>query len=151
MATAVNEEGSRHVAEGCRRARAGLIYLSTDFVFDGAKQSPYVETDPAAPLSVYGRSKLGGEQAVQAIQGYFAAVGVKAKIQTAEWAVYNKQAGAFQVQTMRLASAGNGERSFPNGHSASPKVRLRTRQSPWILRLARNTSTPGRSGGCGSS
>ncbi len=74
MATAVNEEGSRHVAEGCRRARAGLIYLSTDFVFDGAKQSPYVETDPAAPLSVYGRSKLGGEQAVQAIAPRWAIV-----------------------------------------------------------------------------
>ena len=74
MATAVNEVGTRRVAEGCRRAGAGLVYLSTDFVFDGTKSAPYVETDTAAPISAYGRSKLEGERAVQAIAPRWAIV-----------------------------------------------------------------------------
>jgi dTDP-4-dehydrorhamnose reductase len=65
MAMAVNAEGTRRVAEGCRRVGAGMVYVSTDFVFDGAKGAPYVEGDAPVPLSAYGRSKLAGEQAVR--------------------------------------------------------------------------------------
>jgi dTDP-4-dehydrorhamnose reductase len=54
----VNGEGTRRVAEGCH-AVGGMVYLSTDYVFDGQKGAPCVETDPAAPLSVYdGRNWL---------------------------------------------------------------------------------------------
>jgi dTDP-4-dehydrorhamnose reductase len=60
-AFAVNALGTRHVADAARLANAQVCYVSTDYVFDGTKPEPYVEWDPPAPRSVYGRSKLGGE------------------------------------------------------------------------------------------
>lgn len=64
-AYAVNSEGTRSVALACKNAHAALIYISTDFVFDGRKKKPYRETDAVAPLGIYGDSKLKGERAVQ--------------------------------------------------------------------------------------
>jgi dTDP-4-dehydrorhamnose reductase len=57
----VNALGTRHVAEAAHHVGAHLLYLSTDYVFDGVKPEPYVEWDTANPQSVYGRSKWGGE------------------------------------------------------------------------------------------
>ena len=62
---ATNAEGMRHVALGALRCRAKVVYLSTDYVFDGKKRGPYLENDPPNPLNVYGRSKWKGEQYVQ--------------------------------------------------------------------------------------
>ncbi|MFQ6672484.1 MAG: SDR family oxidoreductase, partial [Candidatus Tectimicrobiota bacterium] len=64
-AFAVNVEGTRHVAEAAAAEGARLLYVSTDYVFDGDKGSPYKEEDEPAPLSVYGASKLAGERVVQ--------------------------------------------------------------------------------------
>jgi dTDP-4-dehydrorhamnose reductase len=58
----VNGEGTRHVAEGAHRSGASILYVSTDYVFDGTKGSPYVETDPAASVNFYGLTKLFGER-----------------------------------------------------------------------------------------
>ncbi len=65
-AFAVNAEGTGHVALAVSRCRAKMVYLSTDYVFDGNKREPYLESDSPHPLNVYGCSKLRGEQYVQA-------------------------------------------------------------------------------------
>ncbi|MEO3430331.1 dTDP-4-dehydrorhamnose reductase [Pelagibius sp. CAU 1746] len=66
LAMAVNRDGAAHLAQACRDGGAALIQLSTDYVFDGLKGAGYREGDPVRPLSVYGRGKLAGEEAVRA-------------------------------------------------------------------------------------
>ena len=61
-----NEIGPAVLAKLCAGANVPLIHFSTDYVFDGRKSGGYVEDDPVAPLGVYGRTKLGGEEAVRA-------------------------------------------------------------------------------------
>jgi dTDP-4-dehydrorhamnose reductase len=57
----VNALGARNLAIVARELEAKLVHVSTDYVFDGSKKRPYVESDPAAPLNVYGNTKLAGE------------------------------------------------------------------------------------------
>jgi dTDP-4-dehydrorhamnose reductase len=64
-AFAVNAEGTKHVALTASRCQAKMVYLSTDYVFEGNKREPYLESDSPHPLNVYGRSKWKGEQYVQ--------------------------------------------------------------------------------------
>jgi dTDP-4-dehydrorhamnose reductase len=60
----VNVDGAANAASACRVSRCRLIHISTDFVFDGASRRPYRITDKPAPLGVYGKTKLLGEEAV---------------------------------------------------------------------------------------
>jgi dTDP-4-dehydrorhamnose reductase len=62
----INAEAAGTVARAARECGAGVVHLSTDYVFDGEKGTPYTEGDPAEPLSVYGRSKRAGELLVRA-------------------------------------------------------------------------------------
>ena len=62
QAMAVNAEGTRRVAQAASKVGARLLYLSTDYVFDGKQGTPYTETDQPHPINVYGRSKWEGEQ-----------------------------------------------------------------------------------------
>jgi dTDP-4-dehydrorhamnose reductase len=63
-AMTVNGEGPAILAEACRREGARLVHYSTNYVFDGTLQRPYLESDPTSPLGAYARSKAEGEQRV---------------------------------------------------------------------------------------
>ena len=63
-AYAVNKEGAKNLAIACEELNAVLVHISTDYVFDGEKEGPYLETDKTNPVSVYGASKLAGEREV---------------------------------------------------------------------------------------
>ena len=70
LAFSINGDGPRVLATACRRAGASLVHFSTNYVFDGRHDQPYVEADHPDPLSVYGRSKLAGEAAVVEAGGH---------------------------------------------------------------------------------
>ena len=63
-ARAINADAPGILAEEAKKIGAGLVHYSTDYVFDGLTTPPYEENDPPHPLSVYGRTKLAGEQAI---------------------------------------------------------------------------------------
>jgi len=65
LAFAINRDGPAHLASSCAKAGIPLIHISTDYVFDGNKESPYLETDSICPLGVYGKSKAEGETEVR--------------------------------------------------------------------------------------
>jgi dTDP-4-dehydrorhamnose reductase len=62
----VNADAAGNLARACAAAAARLVHVSTDYVFDGSKTEPWIESDPVAPLGAYGRTKLHGEQQVAA-------------------------------------------------------------------------------------
>jgi dTDP-4-dehydrorhamnose reductase len=64
LALAVNGQGPHNIAVACRRIGATIVHFSTNFVFDGRRDEPYIEADEPGPLSVYGQSKLAGERKV---------------------------------------------------------------------------------------
>lgn len=66
-AFAINAEAVKNIAEICSEKNVVLFHISTDYVFDGKKKSPYLETDLTGPINVYGASKLKGEEYVQQI------------------------------------------------------------------------------------
>ncbi len=70
-AMAINAKAPKRLAELAQDFESALIHYSTDYVFDGDKGDPYIETDIPNPLSMYGKSKLAGEQAIEEIGGAY--------------------------------------------------------------------------------
>jgi dTDP-4-dehydrorhamnose reductase len=90
-----NEVGPGVLAAACAATQTPLIHISTDYVFDGAKPSPYIESDPIAPLGVYGRTKAAGEAAVRKATA-------RHIILRTSW-VYGEYGGNFLKTMLRLA------------------------------------------------
>lgn len=63
----INRDGARQVAEAAAAVKAAMLYMSTDYVFDGTKEGPYTEEDAPNPMTAYGSSKLAGEEAVREV------------------------------------------------------------------------------------
>jgi dTDP-4-dehydrorhamnose reductase len=93
-AMAVNGVAPGVLAEEARRLNALLVHYSTDYVYDGRKEGPYVETDTTNPLSVYGKTKLAGEKAIQA-------TGAAHYILRTSW-VYSANGANFMNTMLRL-------------------------------------------------
>ena len=94
-AWAINAAGPGIIAEEARSLGALLIHYSTDYVYDGSKQGPWVETDAPSPLNVYGKSKLAGDQAIAAVGGDYL-------ILRTSW-VYGARGSNFLLTILRLA------------------------------------------------
>jgi dTDP-4-dehydrorhamnose reductase len=99
-AFAVNGTGSGNIAAAAAKVGASIVYISSDYVFDGSKGAPYVESDQVAPLSAYGRTKLAGEEAT-------AAANKRHFIVRSAW-LFGIGGGNF-VETMLRLAADHGE------------------------------------------
>lgn len=95
LARTINALAPGVLAEEAKRSNAWLIHYSTDYVFDGSGDQPWAETDPVGPLSVYGATKLEGEQLIQRS-------GCKHLIFRTSW-VYGARGGNFARTMLRLA------------------------------------------------
>jgi dTDP-4-dehydrorhamnose reductase len=108
LAFRVNAEAPGALAAACAAHGAALVHYSTDYVFDGRKAGPYVETDPTGPAGVYGASKLAGEQAVLAS-------GCAAVVLRTSW-VYGDHGGNFAKTMLRLATERDALRVVADQH-----------------------------------
>jgi dTDP-4-dehydrorhamnose reductase len=136
-AVAVNGTAAGNVARAATAAGAWMVHISSDYVFDGSQREPYVESDPTAPLSAYGRSKLAGETEV--------AGGAPAAhtIVRSSW-LFGTGGSCFPKTILRLATERDqldvvddqvGCPTF-TGHLAGALVELARRRPPGIVHLA---------------
>ena len=94
----INEAGARNIAEAAEAIGAKLFYVSTDYVFDGQAKRPYLPADMTNPMTVYGKSKLAGENAVrETLERHF--------IVRTSW-LYGHHGGNFVDTMLRLADSG---------------------------------------------
>ncbi len=111
LAAKVNSIAPGVLAEEAKKLNALLVHYSTDYVFDGAKEEPYIETDNAKPINAYGRTKLAGEQAIQSS-------GCDYLIFRTSW-VYASRGHNFLLTMLKLAQE-RVELSIVNDQIGSP-------------------------------
>jgi dTDP-4-dehydrorhamnose reductase len=111
LAFSINERAPRIIAEEAKTLNIPLIHFSTDFVFDGSRSVPYLETDNPSPMSVYGLSKLQGEKAIREVDGDYL-------IFRTSW-VYSRKGNNFRNTIRRLAKE-HSELNIINDQVGSP-------------------------------
>jgi len=126
LAMAVNRDGPAILAEEAAQRGALLVHFSTDYVFDGEKASPYVESDATNPLNAYGRSKLAGEQAIQRS-------GCRHLILRTSW-VYSNTGKNFLLTMLRLAREKKELRVVDDQFGAPTSSRMIADALPEIVR-----------------
>jgi dTDP-4-dehydrorhamnose reductase len=139
LAMAVNGIAPGIMAEESRRLGALLIHYSTDYVFDGSKPAPYTEDDAPNPQSVYGRTKLAGEQAIRAS-------GCKHLIFRTSW-VYGVHGGNFVKTILRLAKERNELRIVADQFGAPTWARDLAQATASALSFWQNADRDGDLGG----
>lgn len=125
LARAINAIGPGVLAEEAKKIDAVMVHYSTDYVFDGTKGSPYVETDQPNPLNVYGQTKLEGEQAV-------AASGCVNLVLRTSW-VYSMRQGGFVTKVLQWARTQEVMRVVDDQISGPTSARLLAEMSALLL------------------
>lgn len=110
LAQKVNAYASGKIAEWCAEKQIPLVYYSTDYVFDGVGEIPWEEIDPTAPLNTYGKTKLAGERAIEAVAGNYL-------IFRTSW-VYDAEGGNFLNTMLRLGAERESLRIVADQHGA---------------------------------
>ncbi|NHZ95614.1 dTDP-4-dehydrorhamnose reductase [Massilia sp. CCM 8734] len=134
LAMRVNADAPALMAHEARALGAALLHYSTDYVFDGKATGAYAETDTPAPLSVYGQSKLAGEQAI-------AAAGIRHLILRTSW-VYSLRGNNFLLTMLRLARERAQLRIVADQHGAPTWSRTLADTSAHLLGLAEAGGAP---------
>ena len=115
LAFQVNADGAKNVALACKKTSSVMLYISTDYIFDGEKSSPYIEEDKSNPINVYGESKLAGENYVKStLDRYY--------IVRTSW-LFGKTGKNFVETILRLAREKN-ELKIVNDQIGSPTYTL---------------------------
>lgn len=124
LATRVNAVAPGIIAEEAKRANAPLIHYSTDYVYDGTLSRPYTEDDAPNPVNAYGKTKLAGERAIQAVGGIYL-------ILRTSW-IYSARGNNFVLTILRLARE-KSELSVVNDQMGSPSWARALAQATTVL------------------
>jgi dTDP-4-dehydrorhamnose reductase len=137
LATRVNSVAPGIMAEEARRLGALLVHYSTDYVFDGGLDRPYVEDDAASPVNKYGVSKLAGERAIEAVGGRYL-------IPRTSW-VYASRGSNFVLTILRLARE-KSELAVVDDQTGSPTWARRLAEATAELLRSKEIAEPGNHG-----
>jgi dTDP-4-dehydrorhamnose reductase len=132
LARAINATAPGVMAEAAKSTDTLLVHYSTDYVFDGTKQTPYVESDITGPLSVYGLTKRQGEEAV-------AAAGCRSLLFRTSW-VFGARGNNFVKTVLRLASEGRALRIVDDQIGAPTPAALISDVTGQVLAASRRGS-----------
>lgn len=142
LAYAVNADAAQVLAHECARRDALLIHYSTDYVFDGKKDGPYSEDDATGPHSIYGKSKLAGEEAIRAVGG-------KHLILRTSW-VFGVHGANFLKTILRLAAERDSLRIVADQFGAPTSARMIADATAAILRGLKDPVLQGAAPACGT-